>query len=353
MNHSETLAADQQMWDLYTLRHEYTPPREDVCRSIYVPKHGEQVLPPVLSKYLAGRGLRPEYPDGKQFAVVLSHDIDHVYPPFSHTLLSSAHHARHLRPGGLWRDLSWKLKGKRASPYRNFREIMALEREHGAKSSFYFMTADRDVQRVRYDIAELESDLGEIADCGWEVGLHGGFYSCMDLAEIKAEKARLERVLGKPVVGYRNHYLRFRVPDTWEVLEQAGFKYDTTLGYNDVLGCRNGMCHPFRPYSLSAGRELDLVEIPLLIMDGTLFDRTASFPEAWEIARRIVDEVAQYSGVVTLLWHNHVFNSAHTEAWKKLYIKLLIYCCEKNAWITSGEEILNWSCRNDCRTDGR
>jgi hypothetical protein len=38
----------------------------------------------------------------------------------------------------------------------------------------------------------------------------------------------LESVLEKEVVGFRNHFLRFRIPDTWELLSKAGFKYDTT-----------------------------------------------------------------------------------------------------------------------------
>lgn len=348
-----TLMNDSQIWDLYTLRHEYVPPRQDVCRSIFVPKDRKEVLSPVASRYLTDSGMKAEYPEGRKFAVMLSHDVDDVYPPFSHTLLSSAHHARNLRLGKLRRELLWKIDGKQSSPYRNFREIMDLEREYDATSSFYFMTADRDVKRFRYDIDELEGDLGYIADSGWEVGLHGGFYACTDLAEMKQEKGRLEKVLGKPVIGYRNHYLRFRVPDTWELLAQAGFKYDTTIGYNDVLGCRNGMCHPFRPFNLNTGKEIDLVEIPLIIMDGTLFDAASSFKEAWELTRGVIDEVERYNGVVTVLWHNNVFSSAFRETWKKIYIKILKYTSEKNAWITSGEDIWKWSCRNDRCTDGQ
>ena len=35
--------------------------------------------------------------------------------------------------------------------------------------------------------------------------------------------ARIEKVLNRPIHGYRNHYLSFKVPDTWHLLEQAGF----------------------------------------------------------------------------------------------------------------------------------
>ena len=56
------------------------------------------------------------------------------------------------------------------------------------------------------------------------------------------------------MIGYRNHYLRFKLPETWKYLADAGFEYDTTLGYSNALGYRNGMCHPFRPYDRSLVR---------------------------------------------------------------------------------------------------
>ena len=112
--------------------------------------------------------------------------------------------------------------------------------KYNAKSSFYFLAAERDVKRFRYNLESLGDAIGLIADRGWEVGLHGSYYAYDDLQEIKSEKDKLERLLGKKVTGCRNHYLRFKVPDTWELLAKAGFKYDTTFGYDDMVGFRNG-----------------------------------------------------------------------------------------------------------------
>ena len=54
---------------------------------------------------------------------------------------------------------------------------MDLEARFGAKSSFYFIAAEADPIRFRYDIEDMEHHLGEVSDKGWEVGLHGGYYS--------------------------------------------------------------------------------------------------------------------------------------------------------------------------------
>jgi hypothetical protein len=171
------------------------------------------------------------------------------------------------------------------------------------------------------------------------VGLHGGYYSYNNYEEIFNEKRRLESLLGKEIIGFRNHYLRFKTPDSWKILSKAGFKYDTTFGYSDMVGFRNGMCHPFKPYDLNEEKEIDILEIPLVIMDVALFDVASSFEEAWNCAKKLIDTVEENSGIITILWHNNVFSSSFRFNWLLLYEKILKYCYEKNAWMASGEEI--------------
>jgi len=103
--------------------------------------------------------------------------------------------------------------------------------------------------------------IGIIRDRGWEVGPHGGHNAYNNFEEIKKEKNKIERVLNKKVVGYRNYFLRFKVLDAWELLSKAGFKYDTTLGYADMVRFRNGMCYPFKPFNLRINREIVMIKL--------------------------------------------------------------------------------------------
>ena len=117
----------------------------------------------------------------------------------------------------------------------------------------------------------------------------GGTNLIISFEDIMEKKQRLEKVLGKKVIGYRNHYLRFKVPDTWELLSKAGFKYDTTFGYADCAGFRNGVCHPFRPYNINTGKQIDILEIPLIIMDRTLLRdyMRLDVKKAWELIKNL------------------------------------------------------------------
>jgi hypothetical protein len=109
-----------------------------------------------------------------------------------------------------------------------------------------------------------------------------------------------------------------------------------------MIGFRNGMCHPFNPYNLNSQEAIDILEIPLIIMDGALFSITRSLNEAFESCKKLIDTAEKYNGVITLLWHNAPFSWPIRKNWKLLYEKILKYCYDKNAWMTSGEEIYKW-----------
>lgn len=294
---------------------------------------------PEVSKFLIENGLKIEYPENKKFSVVLTHDVDEIYPPLSHNLISSMYYIKDLDFNKIKNQIFWKYKGKESSPYWNFKEIMKLEEKYDAKSSFYFLTADHDVKRFRYDIEDLENELKTIVEYGWEVGLHGGYFSFNNLENISKEKKKLENILDKEIIGYRNHYLRFEIPVTWKLLADAGFKYDTTFGYNKTIGFRNGMCHPFKPFDLLSDRYIDILEIPLTIMDTALIESPKSLYYSWIAIKNLIDIVEKYNGVLTILWHNHVFNFPIMKNWSRLYERILKYCKDKNAWMTSGEDI--------------
>jgi hypothetical protein len=334
------------LWDLFIRKEELGGDRPDYYKS-YCYSANSPYLEPHVSKYLVHQGFRASYPGDRPFAVCLSHDVDNIYPPLTHTILSSAHSLKELNFNGLRQQLLWPIYGKESSPYRNFREIMAMEEKYDAVSSFYFKATDKDINGYVYDPRDLENELGMIVDNGFEVGLHGGYYVYDDPEAIKKEKHTLEKILGRKVIGYRNHYLCFKVPETWAYLADAGFKYDSTLGYNNAVGCRNGMCHPFKPYD-EEGNRIDILEIPLLIMDVSLFSSAKHLKEAWETSRALIDEVRSCNGVLTLLWHNIMFGSSFRKDWGKLYYRILEYCHESGAWITNGENIHRWWEENAC-----
>ncbi|WP_332881933.1 polysaccharide deacetylase family protein [Methanosarcina horonobensis] len=174
----ELLKQKAGIWDLFTRKEEYHSNKLDEHgRFLFAEEYMRNASKPEVSRYLVENGMEIEFPENKTFAVCLTHDMDDIYPPLSHSLLSSSCCLKNLDFRGLATQFLWKFRGSEYSPYLNFSKIMDLEEDFGAKSSFYFIASREDPNRFRYDIEDLESRLGEISDRGWEAGLHGGYYS--------------------------------------------------------------------------------------------------------------------------------------------------------------------------------
>jgi len=334
----DLLKQDSEIWDLFTRKEEYDGcSRDRYDRFPYYRSRHRDISVPWASRVLVDKGYYCEYPEDQPFAICLTHDIDTVYKPFHSKGLEivSALKNGDLAHAGC---IVPQLRSKKC-PGWNFNEIADLEESYGARSSFYFLALEEGDSGYAYAIEDLEQEMCMLQDKGWEIGLHGGFEAYRDLERLQREKQRLEKVLNRAVNGYRNHFLKFRVPDTWELLERAGFHYDTTLGYPDCTGFRNGMCHPFRPFSINTNQEMEILEIPLAIMDQTLLSyMQLNMEQAWAQTERLIDAVERHNGVITILWHNTYMTGASL----RFYRKILEYGREKGAWMTSCGEVKSW-----------
>lgn len=333
-----TLQEKPVVWDLFSRREEYSATiRDSWDRFPYYASGYRRVFEPLASRHLFERGNDIEYPDEKPFALCITHDIDVVYQNAPTKILSAVSSLKKRNVSDTVMYISQLLT--RRYPRCNFQDILNYEEGYGACSTFFFLALEKNNLDYAYSIEDLETDIGSIADRGCEIGLHGGDTSYIDREQVLSQKERLERVLNKKVSGYRSHMLKMRVPETWNILESTGFKYDSTLGYADCVGFRNGMCHPFRPFDLEANREIKIFEIPLVIMDNTLDSyMKLNLQDAWRMAKQLIDTVEQYRGVITVLWHNTSFLDQRF----KLFKKILQYCSDKNAWMPTAQEICEW-----------
>jgi len=273
------------------------------------------------------------HPEPRKFAVKLSHDIDHVqrFPNWRkgvRTLLGDVLKRRDL---GLAKESAINTLAQIANPrwdhyYRGIYKLAELSKAYGfSNDAFYFMAADPGPFDQGYDIQApfVRECIETLLQGGFEIGLHPSYKTFGEPVRLLEEKARLDAVLGYSEYGSRQHYLRCQVPDTWRHWEQAGFAYDSTMTYADRAGFRCGTCHPFRPFDLHQNRELDLWEIPLIVMEGTLIHYRHLTPQQAE--QRILElakRCCQVEGTFTLLWHNTSLYQ-NWMAWRTTYERVL------------------------------
>jgi len=165
MDIKKELQKDQGLWDLFTRKEEYTNSiRDQYDRFSYYSSGNRNIFDPSVSKYLIEHGYYIDYPDGKPFAICLTHDIDLLYKKMSTKIYEAIGKIR--TPHSAYMDCLRQIHSKKL-PYWNFSDIMALEDCYDARSSFYFMVQDPGDQEYNYNIEDCGTIIGELSVGGW------------------------------------------------------------------------------------------------------------------------------------------------------------------------------------------
>lgn len=186
-------------------------------------------------------------------------------------------------------------------------KLAEISRKNDLKSIFFFQAADpsKNDSGYTFDDQQLQSEIHRIQDYDFEIGLHPSYDSYDDYEKLMSEKRKLEQNIRQDIKLVRQHYLRFKVPLTWQIQLQAGFKADFSLGYPEVEGFRCGTCHPFHPYDLINKEEMRILEIPLIVMDRTFMTYRKMKPkQAFKRISEIYRRCLSVNGTFSLLWHN-------------------------------------------------
>jgi peptidoglycan/xylan/chitin deacetylase (PgdA/CDA1 family) len=324
---------------------------------------------PVIDEhFLNNEGKKPTWPEGKSFAICLTHDVDIVYSFYFKQSLRNRK-AQLLNNS----SLSSKVKGflgpgvdlfryakkyMKKDPLHCYEKWLKVEKEIGAHSTFFFWPGISSVTKKHHTDCNYElsdqvifyNQKCTVADMiysidrrGWEIGLHPSWYSFNDADEVKRQKERIEKVLDHEIVSVRQHRLHYDIRITPQVHAEAGFRYDSTLGFNDNVGFRFGTCYPWYLYNLKEERPLPIMEIPLIIQDGALLNQNKGMrldiETAYHYMIQIAEAVEKVGGILNLLWHpNYIIK----EDWWNLYIRILKYLKQKNVWFASVKDIGDW-----------
>ncbi|HRS17174.1 MAG TPA: polysaccharide deacetylase family protein [Thermoanaerobaculaceae bacterium] len=295
---------------------------------------------------------KPEWPNGAPFALFLSHDIDQIHDREMWRILADVNHIRRIVVGG--ETGSARLAACRVAralfepkpATQDFATILEIEARWGFRSTFFVLHDHywkRYGARFRIHHPEMRQIAQMILEAGCEIALHGGFYRFNDPDGYRESRLALEEAFGTRVVGIRNHLLRWTERETWAAQAAAGFSYDATFGRNDTLGPRDGAWRPFWAVAPTPSGGDGLVELPLTVMDSTLFRHLglggeAALDRAWASIVPVIES----GGLVTLSWHNNYFNEPEYWDWQWVYERLLERLAALDPWCETGAEISRW-----------
>lgn len=281
------------------------------------------------------------WPNGAPFAVCPTHDVDRIHKYAYHYLYYG------LTEGmrGLRKQLA-TLKARLAGrePFWNFERIMELEDRLGVRSTFLFLNESAQGFGPkfwgRYDIntPQVKHIIRELDNGGWEIGLHGSYYSYTDRSLLAKEKAILEYTIGKAVRSTRQHYLNLIPRRTWQLQRAVGLEVDSTVGYSDrPWNDADGML-PYYPDNSG------ILELPITVMDTVDLDNALVRTSV----EKLIGRISAAGGLVVLDWHQSAFNPAEYPDRVQVYTSILHNAKAQGAWIaTMGEIADHWNSRGD------
>jgi hypothetical protein len=199
------------------------------------------------------------------------------------------------------------LAGNRVGEY--LPSLMARMERHGARSTFFIVPVHGHRRDPNYTLAKLVPQIREALKKGFPVEIHGSYESIIENRTLLPDSEALQRATGKKALGSRQHWLRFDDHEKlFQAIEEAELLFDSSLGFPETVGFRNGACFAFPPYDFQNERPHNFLEIPLAIMDGSLVELSRSSGEAPQnLAQRVLGESRKRGwGGISVLWHNPV-----------------------------------------------
>ena len=307
----------------------------------------------------------PPVPYGYKFIVCLTHDVDFIgiknhlgdHSMWGYLYRASFGSLRNYTKGRIdSKKLLLNLKsffklplvyfGLDHDPWDQFDRYLEIEK--GLGSTYFFIpfknrageqfSEKRDPYRAaKYDIGDTVSILSKLISNGCEIGVHGiDAWHSVEMGKVELQKI-LEKTGTHNSTGIRMHWLVGN-EKTPEILDKAGFSYDSTVGYNETLGFKAGTCQVYRPLTTK-----NLLELPVIIQDTALFSGkrlNASESQANILCEQIIDTIIRVKGVLTILWHQRSLGPERL--WDDFYIKLLNKLKMQQVWFATAGEIVKW-----------
>ncbi len=323
----------------------------------------------MLRDWILGSGVPfieiPAAPAGYEFVACLTHDVDFIRirdHKFDHTMLGFMYRAsigsllKLVKRRISWRDCLRNLKAFVSLPavhlglcrdfwHEDFARFSSLERD--LKATFFFIPfKNRPGDKVYrpyakrrsalYDVTKERALIQQLSRMGNEIGVHG-IDAWHDPEKGREEQRRLREITGSSDIGIRVHWLCFDTSSP-RLLDEAGYQYDSTVGYNETVGYKAGTTQVFRPEGAAA-----LLELPLHMQDTALFYNAyldLGESSAWKLSEILLKNATAYGGVLTILWHTR--SLAPDRLWGAFYSRLLDTLRARPVWFATAAQAVDW-----------
>lgn len=191
--------------------------------------------------------------------------------------------------------------------------LMDASEAIGVKSNFFFINSSKTKYDPGYNNSSkiMQEIFNKIKTRGHIIGIHSSYYSIENPNIWKNEYLDLCEKTGIIIKNGRHHYLRFKIPHTWQIWEDNGLETDHTLGFAEMEGFRCGTSFSYPVFNILTRKKLKLKESPLIFMEVSVTEyQKLDMPDQFiEKLQKLVNIVKKYNGQFVFLYHNSFFDT--------------------------------------------
>ena len=219
------------------------------------------------------------WPEGKKFAVSLSHNIEYwnfwADDKFDKSNQINKEQSKKTYFKSLSKSVKHKIdKSLFFDPAKLIKKIIKKENLLRTASTFFILTkTDFPDTRRNYFGDELffEQLVKLLKDSS--VNLFGSKEAGFQYHFLPPE---MDKLSGFSANGFRVRYLNLNYQHLFTTLEKGNVKYDSSIGFDEHIGYRAGISYPFNPYNIKEDRAFNLLEIPIIALDNSLMNQNAN-----------------------------------------------------------------------------
>jgi len=271
-------------------------------------------------KQILGASFSPSITDEPIFLPTYDGDILFQYKHQSifHNLRSLFGHLLHRRFSAVSRQIQ-VIGGSIPDPYYHWPSVWKSLKDAGRKGTYFFSANEKQQGNDRQLSIHLSAVQSIIQECSRQgkVGWHPSLQGSVNFFEMQKELALLQQGLLQSITDVRFHYLRFRLPASYQWLIDLGIEREYSMGYGAVNGFRASYADPFPWFDLQKNAVTSLIIHPFCYMDtAAIYHQHYSPDEAIAFLKQLKENTRGVVLQLSLVFHPHCLASP---GWKKVH----------------------------------
>jgi hypothetical protein len=271
--------------------------------------------------------LKKQFPEietkSHQFKQLNTIDIDFAYKYKGHSFWALG---RKLIGSILKRNFDkHSLVQPETDPYDTYKMLVEKPNKLNIETIFFLLLADyggndKNISPFSNEMKTLVQTLS----ANYSMGIHPSYKASLHSKTNLLEHQTYKTLTGENPKKSRHHFLKIRLPDSYELMEKLELESDYTMAYSGAVGFRASTSFPFKFFDLHDNLQRKIEVFSPCLMDVTLKNSLQLSKEgAIEKINQLKKTVKEVDGYFISIWHNSSFDSTQGWAdWEDVYQSL-------------------------------